>query len=129
METIVIACPCGRRLRVPGESRGARVRCPGCQRTLIVPPPADADPDAGSSSQMQAVSTLPVKGRGGSLGPGDIAIGLLVVVAACALMLVGAAIGITPALQSLESGGETDVDATMTIGIAAMGVASIVFGV
>ncbi len=129
METIVIACPCGRRLRVSGESRGSRVRCPGCQRVLIVPQAATADAGSSSSSQMEVVSTLPIKGRGGSLGPGDVALGLLVVAAACALMLVGAAIGITPALQALESGGETDVDATMTIGIAAMGVASIVFGV
>jgi hypothetical protein len=42
MPSQLIACPCGRKLRVEERHAGKTVRCPGCGRTFTVPvPPAE----------------------------------------------------------------------------------------
>ena len=42
--SIVVSCSCGKRLRARDELAGKRAKCPGCGKTLLVPPTA-ADPE------------------------------------------------------------------------------------
>lgn len=126
---MTIACPCGRTLRVAEDSRGGRVRCPTCQRVLIVPQAEGAADEGGVVPKDDAITTLPVKGREAKVGPSDWLLGFLVVAAASALLLVGAAVGVTPALRAMESGGESELDNLLMLGVAAMGAGSVLFGI
>jgi hypothetical protein len=51
--TIIVACDCGKRLRVPGSAGGKRVRCPGCG-TVIAIPRAAPEPDAFSVEETSS---------------------------------------------------------------------------
>jgi hypothetical protein len=43
---IIVSCSCGKRLRVKDELAGKRIKCVGCGKTLAVPAPAEAEPEA-----------------------------------------------------------------------------------
>jgi hypothetical protein len=44
---IAVACKCGKKFQAPDNLAGKRVKCPGCQQSLMVPAPqaAVADPE------------------------------------------------------------------------------------
>lgn len=51
---IIVNCPCGKRLSAPDSAAGKRVRCPGCQKVLVVPAP-DPPPDERMSALLDGV--------------------------------------------------------------------------
>ncbi|HXG10335.1 MAG TPA: hypothetical protein VNK04_11275 [Gemmataceae bacterium] len=60
--SLQITCPtCRRKLRVRDELEGKRIKCPGCARTLAVPPPASKD-DADVEDTAAVVDERPRAG-------------------------------------------------------------------
>ena len=68
--TIAFACECGKRLTAKNNMRGAHVRCPACERELVIPPPSASEVPAAAPRSVpppvpsHSLPKIPLQDRG-----------------------------------------------------------------
>ncbi|MCO6044120.1 hypothetical protein NG895_09390 [Aeoliella sp. ICT_H6.2] len=60
MDTPIVSCQCGAKMRVPAQAVGRAIRCPKCKSRIDVPDPATAVPIATQAIDLSDASECPI---------------------------------------------------------------------